>query len=55
MGISVSLGTGVFLLIALYFIIKWAVKNGVKEAWKDITGDKTAEEKAIAEYYTENE
>lgn len=26
----------VILLIALYFIVKWAVKNGIKEAYKDI-------------------
>lgn len=24
------------ILVALYFIIKWAVKNGIKEAYKDI-------------------
>lgn len=26
----------VIILIALYFIVKWAVKNGIKEAYKDI-------------------
>ena len=31
-------------LIALYFVIKWAVKNGVKEAYKDITGKKPVED-----------
>ena len=25
------------VLIVLYFIIKWAVKNGVKEAYRDIS------------------
>ena len=25
------------MLIVLYFIIKWAVKNGVKEAYRDIS------------------
>lgn len=29
-------GTLVILLVALYFIVKWAVKNGIKEAYKDI-------------------
>ncbi len=32
------------MLIALYFVIKWAVRNGIKEAYSDITGKKTAEE-----------
>ena len=27
------------LLIALYFIVKWAVKNGIKEAYKNIKND----------------
>ena len=33
-------GFGIVALIALYFIIKWAVKNGIKEAYTDITGKK---------------
>lgn len=31
-------GFGIVALIALYFIVKWAVKNGIKEAYTDITG-----------------
>ena len=33
-------GTSNIILIALYFIVKWAVKNGIKEAYTDITGKK---------------
>ena len=33
-------GFGIVALIALYFVIKWAVKNGIKEAYEDITGKK---------------
>lgn len=33
-------GFGMVALIALYFVIKWAVKNGIKEAYEDITGKK---------------
>lgn len=33
-------GFGIVALIALYFIVKWAVKNGIKEAYTDITGKK---------------
>lgn len=32
------------LVTGLYFVIKWAVKNGIKEAYQDITG-KTDREK----------
>ena len=32
------------ILIALYFVIKWAVKNGIKEAYSAITGKKTVED-----------
>ncbi len=36
--LGISGGTAIIVLIALYFIVKWAVKNGVKEAVEDITG-----------------
>ncbi len=42
--LGISGGTAIIILIALYFIVKWAVKNGVKEAYKDITGKKPAED-----------
>ena len=32
------------MMIALYFVIKWAVKNGIKEAYSAITGKKTVED-----------
>lgn len=36
--LGISSGTAIIILIALYFVIKWAVKNGVKEAYEDISG-----------------
>ncbi len=36
--LGISAGTAIIVLIALYFIVKWAVKNGIKEAFEDITG-----------------
>ena len=36
--LGISFGTALIVLLALYFIIKWAVKNGIKEAYRDITG-----------------
>lgn len=42
--LGISGGTAIIVLIALYFIIKWAVKNGVKEACEDIKLMKTLKE-----------
>lgn len=38
--LGISGGTAIIILIALYFIIKWAVKNGVKEAYRDLQQSK---------------
>ena len=42
--LGISGGTAIIILIALYFVVKWAVKNGVKEAYSTITGKKTDED-----------
>ena len=42
--LGISGGTAIVILIALYFVIKWAVKNGIKEAYRAITGEKTNED-----------
>ena len=42
--LGISSGTGILVLVAIYFVIKWAVKNGIKEAYSDITGKKTEDE-----------
>lgn len=42
--LGISAGTAIIILIALYFVIKWAVRNGVKEAYSAITGKKTDED-----------
>lgn len=39
--LGISAGTAVVVLIALYFVIKWAVKNGIMEAYKKIEEKKT--------------
>ena len=45
--LGISSGTAVLILIALYFVIKWAVKNGIKKptvpslARKPMTTSKT--------------
>ena len=45
LGLGINLGSAIIILIALYFIIKWAVKNGIKDAYEDITGKETYEDK----------
>ncbi len=45
--LGISTSTAIIILTALYFIIKWAVKNGIKEAYYDITGKETFEEKEL--------
>ena len=35
--LGISGGTAIVILIALYFVIKWAVKNGIKEACDYVT------------------
>ena len=39
--LGISGGTAIIVLIVLYFVIKWAVKNGIKEAYRDIMNEKT--------------
>ena len=48
--LGISLGTAIIILIALYFIIKWGVKNGIK----DYFNEKEANEKQLDESYNKN-
>lgn len=36
--LGISAGTAIIILFAAYYIIKWAVKNGIKEYYEDING-----------------
>lgn len=45
----ITTGKVILFLIALYFVIKWAVKNGMAEAYTEITGEKTKAEEEIEE------
>ena len=42
--LGISFGTALIVLLTLYFIVKWAVRNGIKEAYRDITGKVTTED-----------
>ena len=33
--LGISAGTGIIILIALYFVIKWGVKNGIQEYFEE--------------------
>ena len=47
-------GKIILFLFALYFVIKWAVKNGAAEAYTEITGEKTKAEEEIEEMMKED-
>lgn len=49
-------GTAIIILIALYFIVKWAVKNGIEEAYEDITGKEVKDDldKIVEKEISEN-
>ena len=44
MATQIDMPYGIYTVHQLYFIIKWAVKNGIKEAYRDITGKVTTED-----------
>ena len=58
-GLGISAGTAIIVLIALYFVIKWAVKNGMMEAYKKIEEkrgrDNLKADKTVSDLETENE
>ena len=53
-----GVGAVIIILAALYFIVRQAVKDGIKEAYKDITGKKIDEdmetEKVCKELFEED-
>ena len=51
MTIGTSLGAALITLAALYFVIKWAVKNAIEESRSEIS---KAVKKGMKEYYDEN-
>lgn len=52
--LGISAGTAIVVLIALYFVIKWAVKNGIMEACKKLE-EKKATDDLKAEKISESE
>lgn len=42
--LGISFDPALIVLLALYFIVKWAVRNGIKEAYRDITGKVSTED-----------
>lgn len=38
LGLGIGLGRFIVILVFGYFTIKWAVKNGIRDAYEEITG-----------------
>ena len=57
--LGISAGTAMVVLIALYFVVKWAVKNGMLEAYKKIeekrAWDNLKADKTVSDIKTEGE
>ena len=57
--LGISAGTVIVVLAALYFVIKWAVKNGMLEAYKKIeekrARDNLKADKTVSDIKTEGE
>lgn len=53
--LGISGGTALLVLIVGYFVIKWAIKNGVKEAYRDITENKTEKDLKLEQITKETE
>ena len=57
--LGISAGTAIVVLAALYFVIKWAVKNGMLEAYKKIeekrARDNLKADKTASDLETEDE
>ena len=34
--LGISMGTAIVILIALYFVIKWAVRNGIRDFFEEM-------------------
>ena len=57
--LGISVGTAIVVLAALYFVIKWAVKNGMMEAYKKIeeksARDNLKADKTVSDLRTKDE
>ena len=57
--LDISMGTAIIVLIAFYFVVKWAVKNGMLEAYKKIeekrARDNLKADKTVSDIKTEGE
>ena len=51
--LGIGMGTYIFVMVTLYFVIKAAVRNGAQEAYSAITGKKTHEEEEYEEMMQE--
>lgn len=52
--LGISAGTAIIVLFALYFVIKWGVKNGIRDYYLE-KEQKAAMEKQLTETHKEEE
>lgn len=50
--LGISGGTAIIILFALYFVIKWAVKNGIKQYYEE-KEEKEKMKTQLEEYHKE--
>lgn len=50
--LGISGGTAIIILFALYFVIKWAVKNGIKQYYEE-KEEKEKVKTQLEEYHKE--
>ena len=41
--LGISAGTGIIILIALYFVIKWGVKSGIRQCFEEFEKSEISE------------
>lgn len=52
--LGISAGTAIIVLIALYFVIKWGVKNGIEQFFEE-SGKGKKIMRYYKDYYEKNE
>ena len=53
--LGISGGTVIIILISIYFVVKWAVKNGIREAFTIKDNERKEDMKKFIEYLNNEE
>ena len=52
--VGIGFGRVIIILVASYFVIKWGVKNGIKQYYEEKEQEKKMKKK-LEEYHNEND